>query len=160
MRTSHPLSDASRRFSAKLAPRKDEPVEITKVLSPTVYDVETSDGRQLSKVHIKHLVPYRARQREDVSKPDNDSIQPITIPPQDDSARRDSGNGSSAPTGFRRRGRPRGKRTSTSGTGGSPSCPTSASTSATTSASPAVGSAAPGGSYTIGGRTLRPRKAP
>ena len=59
MRTSHHLSDASRRFSTKLAPRKDEPVEVTKVLSPTVYDVETSDGRQLSKDHVKHLTPYR-----------------------------------------------------------------------------------------------------
>ena len=110
MRTSYPLSDASRRFSAKLAPRKDELVRVTNVLLPRVYNAETSDGRQLSKVHEKHIIPYRGRQPEDTHNPINNLFKTLTVVSQDDLTGRAGRTDVCPSPPVRRRGRPRGSR--------------------------------------------------
>lgn len=50
------LSDASKNFSKKLAP-KYIACKVTKVISPLVYDLEDMDGQPLGKWHIKDLKP-------------------------------------------------------------------------------------------------------
>lgn len=50
------LSDASKNFSAKLAPKYIESI-ITRKLSPIVYELSDLKGNQLGKFHIKDLKP-------------------------------------------------------------------------------------------------------
>ena len=65
LRKAHHLSDAARRFNAKLAEKYEGPYEVVEVLSPTVYVLEQGEiaNRRLAKVHasrLKRYIPPRA----------------------------------------------------------------------------------------------------
>lgn len=57
MKKEHHLSNAVRGFAAKLAPKYSGPFEVTKVVSPVVYEVKSGTGRKVERVHIKDLKP-------------------------------------------------------------------------------------------------------
>jgi transposase InsO family protein len=57
MKKENPLSSAVKGFAAKLAPKYSGPYTVSKVLSPVVYDLKTSTGATLRKIHIKDLKP-------------------------------------------------------------------------------------------------------
>ena len=60
MRKVHILSDASKRFNAKLAPKYEEPISIVEVKSPLVYVLKPLEGRdrRIAKVHVSQLKRY------------------------------------------------------------------------------------------------------
>ena len=60
MRKTHYLSDASKKFSAKLAPKYEGPFTIVRKLSPVVYELGQGEGssRRLAKVHVSELKRY------------------------------------------------------------------------------------------------------
>ena len=60
MRRVHVLSDASKRFNAKLAPKYEGPYVIKEIKSPVVYIVEKVEGssRRIDKVHVSELKRY------------------------------------------------------------------------------------------------------
>jgi hypothetical protein len=59
MNKTHFLSNASKGFSAKLAPRYDGPYRITDKVSSNVYDiVNITTGQVIKKVHINDLTPF------------------------------------------------------------------------------------------------------
>ena len=60
MRKVHVLSDASKRFNAKLAAKFEGPYKIVEVLSPSVYVVEKVEGtsRRIAKIHVSELKRY------------------------------------------------------------------------------------------------------
>lgn len=60
MRKTHYLSDASKKFSAKLAPMYEGPYTVVETLSPVVYMLGTGEGsnRRIAKVHISQLKRY------------------------------------------------------------------------------------------------------
>ena len=60
MRRTHYLSDASKKFSAKLAPKYEGPYTVVETLSPVVYMLGTGEGsnRRIAKVHISQLKRY------------------------------------------------------------------------------------------------------
>ena len=53
----NPLSSAIKGFAAKLAPKYSGPYTVCNVWSPVVYDLRTSTGATLRKIHIKDLKP-------------------------------------------------------------------------------------------------------
>lgn len=55
------LSSAINKVSGKLVPRFKGPFEITKVLSPLVYQARDKDGKIINKVSISDVKPYRGR---------------------------------------------------------------------------------------------------
>lgn len=60
MRRTYPLSDASRKFSAKLAPKYEGPFEILEVRSPVVYILNEGkdDNVKTRKVQVSDLKRY------------------------------------------------------------------------------------------------------
>ena len=58
MRRVHALSNAAQGFSAKLAPKYEDPYEITAKLAPTVYLLEMEGSRRNTKVHVGELKRY------------------------------------------------------------------------------------------------------
>ena len=66
----HFLSDAVKKFNAKLAPKFEGPFEIIEILSPTVYVLGQGEesNRRIAKVHVSELkryLPPRARGNRD-----------------------------------------------------------------------------------------------
>ena len=64
MRRTHYQSKGKDKFNAKLAAKYKGPYEVLRVLSPTVYEVETKNNCQKAKVDIgdlKPYIPWRAR---------------------------------------------------------------------------------------------------
>ena len=57
MKKENPLSSAVKGFAAKLAPKYSGPYTVCKVVSPVVYDLKTSTGATLRRIHIKDLKP-------------------------------------------------------------------------------------------------------
>ncbi|KAL0849948.1 hypothetical protein ABMA28_011871 [Loxostege sticticalis] len=55
---SHRLSQAARGFTSKFVPRREGPYRITKVVSPTTYEVQDRDGRPRGKYHASLLTAY------------------------------------------------------------------------------------------------------
>jgi transposase InsO family protein len=56
---SHFLSNASRGFSAKLAPRREGPFLVTHKISDTIFDLISEEtGQIVRKVHINEITPY------------------------------------------------------------------------------------------------------
>ena len=55
MKVEHHLSDASKGFAAKLAPKYSGPYKVIKVLSPVVYNIKSNDGKIIRRVHVKDL---------------------------------------------------------------------------------------------------------
>jgi len=67
MLKTHFLSDASKGFSAKLAPKREGPFEVVKVVTDNIYDlVSLSTGQKVFKVHINELSPFLELEIEDV----------------------------------------------------------------------------------------------
>ena len=60
LRKTHFLSDAVKKFNAKLAPKFEGPFEIIETLSPTVYVLGQGEGsnRRIAKVHVSELKRY------------------------------------------------------------------------------------------------------
>ena len=60
LRKAHHLSDAAKKFNAKLAPKYDGPYPIVEILSPTVYVLGQGESanRRLAKVHVSELKRY------------------------------------------------------------------------------------------------------
>ena len=60
MRRTHPLSSGVNKFSAKLAPKYEEPLKIVEIKSPTVYIFESvnKDSRSIAKEHVSELKRY------------------------------------------------------------------------------------------------------
>ncbi len=59
LRETHLLSDASRKFSAKLAPKREGPFEIAKmILENVALQKESNSDVELGTVHICQLAPY------------------------------------------------------------------------------------------------------
>ena len=60
MRRVHVLSDASKKFNAKLAPKWEGPFSILEVKSPTVYVIDSKERgiRRLSLIHVSELKRY------------------------------------------------------------------------------------------------------
>ncbi|XP_072398051.1 uncharacterized protein [Diabrotica undecimpunctata] len=71
----HALSKAKDSFTAKFAPRRDGPYIITKVVSPTSYEISSPQNltEPLGKYHISALVPYRV----DTDTDDGSSPNPL-----------------------------------------------------------------------------------
>lgn len=68
---SHHLSNASKGLSAKLAPRRDGPYRIRRVVTPTTYEVEElGEGREyIGKFHTNDLFKFQERQSEAPPQP-------------------------------------------------------------------------------------------
>ena len=65
LRRNHVLSDASKGFSASLAPKWLGPYRVHEVLSPLVYKLTEKDSRKVSgPVHVCDLKPYNEREEE------------------------------------------------------------------------------------------------
>ena len=60
LRRAHFLSDAARKFNAKLAEKFEGLFKIIEVKSPRVYVLEMGEGktRRIAKVHVSQLKPY------------------------------------------------------------------------------------------------------
>ena len=55
----HFLSDASKGFTAKLAPKRDGPYRVIEIVTPNVYDIEHIDTHQkIMKAHANELSPF------------------------------------------------------------------------------------------------------
>jgi transposase InsO family protein len=64
----HFLSDASKGFSAKLAPKREGPYQVENIISNNVYDlVHSETGQKNMKVHINELSPFLDFVDQDVS---------------------------------------------------------------------------------------------
>jgi transposase InsO family protein len=60
----HFLSDQSKGFSAKLAPKREGPYKITAIVATNIYNLESIEtGQKVFKVHINELTPYFAFQQ-------------------------------------------------------------------------------------------------
>lgn len=57
-RRAHPLSDASKKFSTKLAPKWNGPYKIVKRLGPVNYKVSSFDGTFSDTIHVANVKPY------------------------------------------------------------------------------------------------------
>jgi transposase InsO family protein len=56
---SHFLSDSSKGFSSKLAPRREGPFLVTKKISENIFELQSIEsGQVVRKVHINELVPF------------------------------------------------------------------------------------------------------
>ena len=69
MRKVHDLSDASKKFNKRLAPKYEGPFKIVEVKSPTVYILDSAErrSRRLAMIHVSELkryVPPRKPQSE------------------------------------------------------------------------------------------------
>ena len=60
LRKAHHLSDAAKKFNAKLAEKYEGPYEVVEILSPTVYVSGQGEvaNRRLAKVHVFRLQRY------------------------------------------------------------------------------------------------------
>ena len=60
MRRVHVLSDASKKFNKKLAPKYEGPFKVVKVQSPTVYILDSAErgSRRLAMIHVSELKRY------------------------------------------------------------------------------------------------------
>ena len=60
MRRVHALSDACKKFNAKLAPKYEGPFQVTEVKSPTVYVIDSKErgSRRFSLIHVSELKRY------------------------------------------------------------------------------------------------------
>ena len=70
MRRVHALSDASKHFNAKLAPKYEGPFKIVEIKSPTVYVLDGSErgSQKVDLTHvseIKRYVPPRGSAKND-----------------------------------------------------------------------------------------------
>lgn len=54
----HTLSDKSKAFNAKLAPKFIGPLEVDKIISPVVVDLRDSRGRWHRHIHVRDLKPH------------------------------------------------------------------------------------------------------
>jgi len=73
----HFLSDASKGFSAKLAPKREGPYEVTKIITKNIYDLAfILTGQKVYKVHINELSPFLELD-QDVS-PSCETTQPLS----------------------------------------------------------------------------------
>ena len=68
------LSNAAKNISAKLVPRYEAPVRIVKVLSPTVYELETNEGYRIPQVHVSRIRPFYFRDSESVETTDSNNL--------------------------------------------------------------------------------------
>lgn len=57
MKREHPQSFAAKSFAAKLAPKFSGPYTVSKIISPVVYDLKSSTGKNIRHIHIKDLKP-------------------------------------------------------------------------------------------------------
>ena len=57
MRRVHVLSDASKKFNKKLAPKYEGPLKIVEIKSPTVYILDSAErgSRWLAMIHVSEL---------------------------------------------------------------------------------------------------------
>ncbi|XP_028168526.1 uncharacterized protein LOC114358696 isoform X2 [Ostrinia furnacalis] len=55
---SHRLSQAAKGFTSKFAPRREGPYRISKVVSPTTYEIVDRDSNPRGKYHASLLTPY------------------------------------------------------------------------------------------------------
>ena len=62
LRKAHFLSDAEKKFNAKLAQKYEGPSEIVEVLSPSVYVLGQGEAanRRLAKVHVSKIKRYNS----------------------------------------------------------------------------------------------------
>ena len=74
----HNLSDASKKFTAKLAPKYEGPSKIIQILSPSVLMLQVPNRRKPVKVHVK-----------DIKIPSADELQADLLPPIPQEAVRD-----------------------------------------------------------------------
>lgn len=51
----HHLSDASKNFAAKLAPKYTGPFEVVNFISPTVIEIRNLEHKKLSRCHVSDL---------------------------------------------------------------------------------------------------------
>ena len=58
MKREHHLSSGGKRFSAKLARPFSGPHNVSKKISPNVYEIETPTGHQLPMVHVNYMKPF------------------------------------------------------------------------------------------------------
>uniref|UniRef100_A0A6P7GB10 Uncharacterized protein LOC114340005 n=1 Tax=Diabrotica virgifera virgifera TaxID=50390 RepID=A0A6P7GB10_DIAVI len=68
---SHTLSDSAKSVTSKFAPRRDGPYVITKVISPTTYQVSPADNLEtfVGKYHVSALTPYRSEVSDPTPQP-------------------------------------------------------------------------------------------
>lgn len=65
----HILSNAKKSITSKFAPRRDGPYVISKIVSPTTYEVSDSSGETLGKYHVSALQKYRPSETHEDSEP-------------------------------------------------------------------------------------------
>lgn len=58
LKRQHVLSSAAQNIATKLAPKFHGPFTISRVISPTVYEIARPDGSNVGKVHIQDIKPY------------------------------------------------------------------------------------------------------
>ena len=69
-----------KKINAKLAPKYEEPVKVSKVLSDVAYELETPSGTRIPKSHVSELRKFKRPERTVNIIPDTKLPEPRPVP--------------------------------------------------------------------------------